>query len=113
MVVSKTGLINSLLVDDHSRRCACDVRHYDDELLPQSAARTGRRPRLIDGANQWQICWQVIVPLSKASIATITLFCIVNHWNSWFDGMLYFNTSTGQPLATYLHNLVVNSSLML
>ena len=66
---------------------------------------------LIDGANQWQICWQVIVPLSKASIATITLFCIVNHWNSWFDGMLYFNTSTGQPLATYLHNLVVNSSL--
>ena len=28
-----------------------------------------------------------------------------------FDGMLYFNTSTGQPLATYLHNLVVNSSL--
>ena len=66
---------------------------------------------LIDGANQWQICWKVIVPLSKASIATITLFCIVSHWNAWFDGMLYFNTSAGQPLGTFLHNVVVNSGV--
>ena len=66
---------------------------------------------LIDGANQWQICWKVIVPLSKASIATITLFCIVGHWNAWFDGMLYFTTSVGQPLGTFLHNMVVNSGL--
>ena len=110
MVVSKTGLINSfwsmIIPGAVPVMYVIMMMNFFRSLPPEL-----EEAALIDGANQWQICWQVIVPLSKASIATITLFCIVNHWNSWFDGMLYFNTSTGQPLATYLHNLVVNSSL--
>ena len=110
MVVSKTGLINSfwsmIIPGAVPVMYVIMMMNFFRSLPPEL-----EEAALIDGANQWQICWQVIAPLSKASIATITLFCIVNHWNSWFDGMLYFNTSMGQPLATYLHNLVVNSSL--
>lgn len=68
---------------------------------------------LIDGASQWQMLWKIYLPLSKACSATILLFSIVNHWNSWFDGMIYFNTTDNQPMATYLHNVVVNKSLEL
>ena len=46
---------------------------------------------VIDGANDIQILTKVVLPLSKASIATIGLFYAVSHWNAWFDAMLYIN----------------------
>ena len=68
---------------------------------------------LIDGASQWKILWKIQLPLSKACVATIFMFSLVYHWNSWYDGMIYFNTTKGQPMATYLHNVVVNNTLEL
>ncbi|GHU70789.1 sugar ABC transporter permease [Clostridia bacterium] len=61
---------------------------------------------IIDGAGHMRILTQIIVPVSKASIATITLFCLVGHWNDWFGGMLYMSTSSRYPLATYLQSLL-------
>ena len=92
MVVKKTGLINSfwsLIIPGAVPVTYVIMMMNFFRSLPKELEEAA----LIDGANQWQICWRVIVPLSKASIATITLFCIVSHWNAWFDGMLYFNTS--------------------
>ena len=66
---------------------------------------------LIDGAGHLQILWKIYIPLSKASIATVTLFSVVNHWNSWFEGMIYINDPTKQPLATFLRSRVITSSL--
>jgi putative aldouronate transport system permease protein len=66
---------------------------------------------LVDGAGHFTILWRIYVPLSMASIATITLFSVVNHWNSWFDGMIYMNKTDLQPMATFLHNKVVASGL--
>jgi putative aldouronate transport system permease protein len=61
---------------------------------------------IIDGASHVTILWRIILPVSKASIATITLFCLVGHWNDWFGGMLYMRTSSNYPLATYLQSLL-------
>ena len=44
---------------------------------------------MLDGANQWVILSKIYIPLSKPSIATITLFALVFQWNSWFDGLIY------------------------
>ena len=60
----------------------------------------------LDGAGHWQILYKIFVPLSKPAIATIALFTIVNHWNSWFDGMLYMRKSYHYPLQTYLQSLL-------
>lgn len=62
---------------------------------------------LIDGANPWQILTRLIVPLSKASIATITLFALVYHWNEYFLGKIYINTADKQPLQTYIQSLSI------
>ncbi len=66
---------------------------------------------LVDGAGHWRILWRIFVPLSAPSIATITLFTIVFHWNSWFDGLIYMNRPEHYPLQSYLQTVVVQSAL--
>ena len=56
----------------------------------------------LDGAGHLRIMFQVYVPLSTASMATILLFSAVGHWNAWFDGLLYMNSASKYPLQTYL-----------
>lgn len=60
----------------------------------------------IDGAGEWTILIRIILPLSMASIATITLFSMVNHWNEWFGGMIYMNSMNKWPLQTLLRQML-------
>lgn len=66
-----------------------------------------KNPALVDGANPLQILLQIIIPLSKASIATITLFSLVGHWNEYFQGKIYINSPEKQPLQTYIQSLSI------
>jgi ABC-type glycerol-3-phosphate transport system permease component len=50
---------------------------------------------------------KIYIPCSMAAIATISLFCMVNHWNSWFDGLIYITSINLKPLQTYLRMIVV------
>ncbi|MCY9695732.1 carbohydrate ABC transporter permease [Paenibacillus alginolyticus] len=60
----------------------------------------------IDGANHWTLLWKIYLPVSLPAIATIGLFTIIGHWNSWFDGILYMNSPDKYPLQTYLSTLI-------
>ncbi len=61
----------------------------------------------IDGAGHLTLLRHVLIPVSLPSIATITVFILVKHWNSWFDGMIYMNGVSKYPLQTYLQSLVI------
>ena len=61
----------------------------------------------MDGASHWSILMKIYVPLSKASIATICLFALVYHWNSWFDGIIMMNKPDQYPLQSYLHTIII------
>ena len=61
----------------------------------------------MDGAGHWNIMARIYVPLSKASIATICLFALVYHWNSWFDGIILMNKPTQYPLQSYLQTIII------
>ncbi len=61
----------------------------------------------IDGASHWTILWRIYVPCSTPAIATLTLFVLVGHWNSWFDGLIYMNHTTNYPLQSYLQTVIV------
>ncbi|MDQ8738802.1 carbohydrate ABC transporter permease [Paenibacillus sp. LHD-38] len=65
----------------------------------------------IDGAGQWTTMWRIFVPLSLPSLATITLFATVNHWNSWFDGLIFMNRPENYPLQSYLQTIIVQQDL--
>ncbi len=62
----------------------------------------------IDGAGHWTILWRIFIPLSKPSLATVALFCIVGHWNSWFDGLILMNRADQYPLQSYLQTIIIN-----
>ncbi|WP_419873276.1 carbohydrate ABC transporter permease [Candidatus Pristimantibacillus sp. PTI5] len=62
----------------------------------------------IDGAGPIQILVQILLPLLKPALATVGLFSIVGHWNSWFDGIIYMNDTANYPLQSYLQTLLLN-----
>ena len=64
----------------------------------------------IDGANDFQILLQVYLPLSLASIATLTLFYAVGKWNSFADAKYYIQTKALQPLQLRLYNIIKGST---
>lgn len=67
----------------------------------------------IDGAGHWATLFKIYLPLSVPSLATVMLFSIVNHWNSWFDGMMLMNSPDNYPLQTYLRTVVIDLDTML
>lgn len=61
----------------------------------------------VDGARHAAILVKVYLPLSVPSVATVTLFSMVGHWNSFFDGLIYMNSPRDYPLQTYIQTLVL------
>jgi putative aldouronate transport system permease protein len=60
----------------------------------------------IDGLTTYGIFFRIVLPLSKAVLATMTLFYAVGHWNSWFSAFLYMDDKSLFPVTVYLRNLI-------
>ena len=56
----------------------------------------------IDGASEFRVFRSIVLPLSKAGLATIALFVMVGKWNEWFTGMLYIDNPKLVPVQTML-----------
>jgi putative aldouronate transport system permease protein len=105
-IVAKTGLIDtiwSLILPGAVPIFSIIVLMNFFRGIPSELEESVR----LDGANQLQILTKIFIPLSKPSIATITLFSLIGHWNSWFDGLIYSNYTANYPLQSYLQTLVV------
>lgn len=63
----------------------------------------------LDGASELRIMWQIIIPLSKATMAVICLYYAVTHWNSWFNAMLYINDRNKFPLQLILREILIQN----
>ena len=73
--------------------------------VPESLEESAK----IDGASNLRILWQIIIPLSKASLAVICLYYAVAHWNSWFNAMIYLNRRELFPLQLILREILINN----
>lgn len=61
----------------------------------------------IDGAGEWRILLQIVLPLSRAVVAVISLFYAVGYWSSWFAASLYLNDQSRYPLQNILNSFVL------
>lgn len=66
----------------------------------------------IDGANEWQIYLNIILPLSTPALATIGLFCILMFWNDWWLALLYINEQRLYPLQYLLFAILRNAEFL-
>ena len=64
---------------------------------------------IIDGANDFAVLLRVYLPLSMASLATLTLFYAVGKWNSFQDALYYIQTKAYQPLQLKLYHIIKGS----
>ena len=111
-IVSKTKLIDTvwaLIIPGAVPLFNCIVLMNFFRGIPSELEESAK----LDGASQWQILWRIFIPISKPSLATIILFSLINHWNSWFDGLIYSNHTTNDPLQSYLQTLVTSTTEIL
>lgn len=64
----------------------------------------------IDGANDFRILFQIIVPISLPILASISLFFAVDKWNEWWHAMLFINDKARWPLQMMLREILANIS---
>ena len=68
---------------------------------------------VIDGAGVLRTMVSVFLPISLPTLATITLFTVVFHWNDFFWGMIYMNKPENYPLQTYIRSLTMPTDLLI
>lgn len=65
---------------------------------------------LIDGANEFQTLWSVILPLVKPALAVVALFAFMATWNEYMGPLIYINKSELYPLSLGLAQLSASLS---
>lgn len=88
-----------------------------DMIIMLSFFRTLPEPIIesakIDGAGEYRIFAQLVLPLSMPVLAAIALFNGVYHWNSYMDAMLFTTKSSLEPVQLFLMRIVTSSSAAL
>jgi len=76
--------------------------------LPESVIESAK----IDGAGEWRIMMQIIIPLCKPILATVLLFYAVDRWNEWFNAMIFIRRNDLIPLQLVLRNIVMDTVIV-
>lgn len=83
------------------------MRNFFNGIPPELAESA-----YVDGANDMQILWKIILPVSVPGIATISLFYALGYWNQWFNAMLYIDDPNLVPLQYLLMRMLRNVEAM-
>lgn len=73
------------------------------EAIPESLKESA----YIDGANDFQVIFKIILPLIKATLAVLTLYYGVAHWNAWFYASIYLKNEELFPVQNVLRSILI------
>lgn len=109
LVVKSLGLVNTVW----AMILPCGISTYYLIImknyflsLPESLLEAAR----LDGANEYHILVDVVLPISLPFMATFILFYAVERWNEWYLANIYINKAALYPLQTYLRNVLMSMS---
>jgi putative aldouronate transport system permease protein len=112
MIVKYTGLLNSIW----ALILPGAVPVFNVVLLMnffKAVPKELEESAFMDGAGYGRILFQIYLPVSLPALATLTVFALVTHWNSWFDGMIYMSDAKNYPMQTYLQSIMVSTNTKL
>ena len=105
-VVRAVGLINSLwslIIPGTISAFNLIVLKNFFQQIPEGLEESAK----IDGANDVKILARIVLPLSLPAIATFSLFYAVNHWNAYFNAVLYLNDASKWPVQVLMRQIVI------
>lgn len=80
------------------------ARNYFQNSIPSAVIEAAR----VDGAGEYRVFWEVVIPMSKPIIATIGLFVAVAYWNDWYNGMIYISDPKLYTFQNVLNQMLTN-----
>lgn len=106
LVIKQLGLINNRLVmilPGAISTWNMIIMRTSFREIPDSIEESAK----IDGASDFTILFKIILPLSKALLATMVLFYGVAIWNDWFTSLIFMKDSTKYPLQLVLRKILI------
>ncbi|KQT01069.1 carbohydrate ABC transporter permease [Cellulomonas sp. Leaf395] len=81
------------------------ARAFFENSLPEELFEAAT----LDGVGYLQFFWRMAIPLSKAIIAVIGLYYLVQHWNDFFTGLIFVRDYEKQPLQIVLRDILLSN----
>lgn len=110
LVMKKLGLINSLigliLAQLTSGYNVIVMKNFFMGI-PDSLEESAK----LDGANDMQVLFRIVVPLSKPIMSTVALWLAVASWNNFFQPMMYLIDNEKYTLQIFLRDIVLNANV--
>ena len=110
LVVRGLGLVNTIwamvLPGALTAYYVIITRTFFQNTIPASVEESA----MLDGANDMQILWRIVVPVSTPIIVVMGLFIAVGIWNNFFQPLLYLNDKKLMPLTILLRDIVVRAT---
>lgn len=109
MVVSKLGMLNTrwaIIIPNCVTVFNIMIMRTSFKAIPDSLVEAAQ----IDGAGHLRILWSIILPVSKSILAVVTLFYVVQNWNSWFHAAIYVQNRELFPLQILLREIVLQNN---
>lgn len=106
IVVCKTGLYDSrwsLVIPTLVSAYNLIIARTYLESIPYALTESAK----IDGANDFIILVRIIVPLAKPIISLLCIYYAVQHWNEYFNPMIYLKDRNLKPIQLYLRDILV------
>ncbi|WP_251389972.1 carbohydrate ABC transporter permease [Mediterraneibacter agrestimuris] len=70
------------------------LRTFFKTSIPDAVVESAK----IDGASEWRLFFQIVIPMALPGLATIGLFLTLSYWNDWFNAMMYIDDQNLIPL---------------
>ena len=70
------------------------LRTFFKTSIPDAVVESAK----IDGASEWRLFFQIVIPMALPGLATIGLFLTLGYWNDWFNAMMYMDNKDLIPL---------------
>ena len=70
------------------------LRTFFKTSIPDAVVESAK----IDGASEWRLFFQIVIPMALPGLATIGLFLTLGYWNDWFNAMMYMDSKKWVPL---------------
>ncbi len=110
LLVKSLGMVNTrwaLIIPGAISTYNLFVMRTSFASIPDSLEESAK----IDGANDFIILFRIILPLSKAVLAVMTLFYAVGHWNAWFNAMIFLRKRELFPLQLILREILIANDM--